>query len=200
MADISIDQIKKLKSQTGVGLTEAKKALQEADGNFDKALEQMRIKGLARADKKADREASAGLVKSYVHGDKIGVLVALYCETDFVARTDDFVQLAHDISMHIAASSPKYLDVASIPEADVAKEKELALAEVKEQGKPAEMAEKIVEGKLKKWYGQVTLMGQPFIKNPDQTIEVLVKESVAKLGENIRIGNFARVELGTDEQ
>ncbi|MBP7018309.1 elongation factor Ts [Candidatus Saccharibacteria bacterium] len=193
---VSIDDIKKLKELTGVGLTGAKKALQDADGNFDKALEEMRIKGLAKAEKKSDREAGAGIVHAYVHGGKIGVLVELNCETDFVARTDDFKIVANDIALHIAATSPKYLNVADIPEADVSKERELIAAELKEQGKPAEMAEKITEGKIKKWYSEVVLMQQAFVKNPDQTIENLVKEAIAKLGENIVLSNYSRIELG----
>jgi len=193
---VSIDDIKKLKELTGVGLTGAKKALQDADGDFDKALEEMRIKGLAKAEKKSDREASAGIVHAYVHGGKIGVLVELNCETDFVARTDDFKTVANDIALHIAATSPKYLNVADIPESDVNKERELIAAELKEQGKPAEMAEKITEGKIKKWYSEVVLMQQSFVKNPDQTIENLVKEAIAKLGENIVLSNYSRIELG----
>ena len=193
---VSIDEIKKLKELTGVGLTSAKKALEQADGNFDKALEEMRIKGLAKAEKKSDREASAGIVHAYVHGDKIGVLVELNCETDFVARTDDFKTLANDIALHIAASSPKFLKVSDVPESELNKEKELTAAELKEQGKPAEIIDKITEGKLKKWYSEVVLMNQPFVKDPDMTIEQLVKAAIAKLGENIVLSNYSRIELG----
>ena len=193
---VSIDEIKKLKELTGVGLTSAKKALEQADGDFDKALEEMRIKGLAKADKKSDREASAGIVHAYVHGDKIGVLDELNCETDFVARTDDFKTLANDIALHIAASSPKFLTVADVPETELNKEKELTAAELKEQGKPAEMIDKITEGKLKKWYSEVVLMNQPFVKDPDMTIEQLVKAAIAKLGVNIVLTNYSRIELG----
>ncbi len=193
---IDINEIKRLKSLTGVGLTTAKQALEETNGDFDKALEAMRIKGLAKADKKSEREAGAGIVHSYVHSDKIGVLVELNCETDFVARTDDFKQLANDLALHIAASNPQYLSVADIPEADVAKEKALTEAELKEQGKPAEMIEKISEGKVKKWHSEVVLLEQSFVKNPDITIEILIKESIAKLGENVVLRQFARIELG----
>lgn len=193
---VEIADIKKLKEMTGVGLTSAKKALEEANGDFDKALEQMRIKGLAKADNKSDREVGAGLIHAYVHGAKIGVLVELNCETDFVARTDDFKNLANDIALHIAAAAPKFLTVADIPEADVDKEKALTEAELKEQGKPAEMIEKISEGKIKKWHTEVVLMKQPFVKNPDQNIEELVKEAIAKLGENIAVSQFSRIELG----
>jgi len=193
---VDITDIKKLKEMTGVGLTSAKKALEESNGDFDKAFEQMRIKGLSKADNKSDREVSAGLIHSYVHGAKIGVLVELNCETDFVARTDDFKALANDIALHIAASSPKYLTIADIPEAEVSKEKELTEAELKEQGKPAEMIGKITEGKLNKWYTEVVLLQQPFVKNPDLTVEELVKEAIAKLGENIAVSQFSRIELG----
>ena len=134
--------------------------------------------------------------RPYVHGDKIGVLVELNCETDFVARTDDFKTLANDIALHIAASSPKFLTVADVPETELNKEKELTAAELKEQGKPAEMIDKITEGKLKKWYSEVVLMNQPFVKDPDMTIEQLVKAAIAKLGENIVLTNYSRIELG----
>jgi len=193
---IDIEEIKRLKAMTGVGLTTAKQALEEADGDFDKALEAMRIKGLAKADKKADREAGAGIVHAYVHGDKIGVLVELNCETDFVARTDDFKQLANDLALHVAATNPRYLAVEDIPEADQAKERELIAAELQEQGKPADMIEKITDGKLKKWYQEVVLLEQAFIKNPDQSVTDLIKDSIAKLGENIVLRQFARLELG----
>jgi elongation factor Ts len=194
---VDIADIKRLKTMTGVGLTTAKQALEESNGDFDKALEAMRIKGLAKADKKADREAAAGIVHAYVHSDKIGVLVELNCETDFVARTDDFKEIANDLALHIAASNPKYLSVGDIPEADTAKEKELTLAELKEQGKPADMVEKISEGKIKKWHTEVVLLEQPFVKNPDQTIENVIKEAIAKLGENIVLRQFSRIELGS---
>ncbi len=193
---VSIDDIKRLKSLTGVGLTQAKKALEDSKGDFDKALEEMRVKGLAKADKKSERDASAGLVDAYLHGDRIGVLVEVNCETDFVARTDDFKSFVHDVAMHVAASNPTYLDVDSIPEVDLKKEKELTMAELKESGKPADMLDKIAEGKLKKWQSEVCLLNQAFIKNPDVSIEEYTKEAVAKLGENIRISQMSRVELG----
>mgnify|MGYP001209360709 CR=1 FL=1 len=193
---VDIEDIKRLKSMTGVGLTTAKQALEETDGDFDKALEAMRIKGLAKADKKSEREATAGIVHAYIHGDKIGVLVELNCETDFVARTEDFKSLANDIALHIAASSPKYLNTDAIPEADTAKERELTAAELKEQGKPQDMIDKITEGKIKKWHSEVVLFNQPFVKNPDQTVAVVIKEAIAKLGENIVLRQYSRIELG----
>lgn len=193
---ISIEDIKKLRSMTGVGLTDAKKALQEADGDFDKAVEAMRVKGIARAEKKADRAASAGIVHAYIHGSKIGVLVEVNCETDFVARTDDFKNFANDVALHIAASNPQYITPDEIPESVLEKEKELVAKELEEQGKPADMLDKISEGKLKKFAAEISLLEQPFVKNPDQTVGDYLKETIAKLGENIVIRQFSRVELG----
>jgi elongation factor Ts len=193
---IDIETIKKLRNATGVGITDAKRALEEADGDYDKAVDAMRVKGLARADKKADRTASAGLIDAYIHGDRIGVLVELNCETDFVARTDDFKTLAHDIALHVAAASPQYLTPADIPAGIEKQERLLFAEELKNEGKPAEMIEKIVEGKMTKWHAEVCLVKQPFVKNPDVTIEELVKESIAKLGENIVLARFSRLEMG----
>lgn len=193
---MDIEQIKRLKSLTGVGLTDAKQALEEAKGDFDKALEAMRIKGLAKADKKSEREARAGLVDSYVHSNRIGVIVEVNCETDFVARTDDFKTVVHDIAMHIAASNPKYLDKDSIPKAELETETKLIKQELKAEGKPADMLDKIAEGKLEKWYSEVVLMNQPYIKDPDLTIEDYVKQAIARLGENIVVRKFSRIELG----
>jgi len=193
---LDIEQIKKLRAMTGVGLTDAKKALEATGGDFDKAVEEMRIKGIAKADKKADRAVSAGIVHSYVHGDKIGVLVEVSCETDFVARTDDFRKFANNLALHIAASSPEVVSAADVPEARVEKERELIQAELKEQDKPADMIEKISEGKLAKFKAEISLLEQPFVKNPDQTIGDYLKSTIAQLGENIVIRRFARIELG----
>lgn len=193
---VDIAEVKRLKEMTGVGITDAKKALEAADGDFDKALEEMRVKGLAKADKKADREARAGIVDAYIHGERIGVLVEVNCETDFVARTDDFKNFAHDIALHIAASAPKYLNVEDIPEEDIAKEKELFAEELKNEGKPADMLDKIVEGKIKKWHAEVVLLEQPFVKNPDMSVAEYLKEHIAKLGENMTISQMNRMELG----
>lgn len=196
---ISIDDIKKLKELTGVGLTDAKVALVEADGDFDKALEAMRKKGLTRAEKKGDREAREGVIDSYVHGGRIGVVVEVNCETDFVARLDDFKKLAHEIAMQIAAMSPKYVSEADIP----AEEKERVTAEaterVQKEGKPAEIAEKIVDGQVKKHFAEQVLMSQPFVLEEGKTVEDHVKENIAKLGENIVIRQFKRIELGVNE-
>jgi elongation factor Ts len=193
---ISIDEIKRLKDLTGVGLTDAKTALVEADGDFDKALEAMRKKGLTRAEKKGEREARQGLVDAYLHSGRIGVVIEVNCETDFVARTDDFKSLVHDLAMHVAAASPEFISVDDVP----ANEREAKSAEfsekAKNEGKPENMISNIVEGMLKKHFAEKCLMDQPFIKNPDQTVGDLVKEHIAKLGENIVIRQFKRIELG----
>lgn len=196
---ISLDEVKKLKELTGVGLTDAKKALTETDGDFDKALEAMRKKGLTRAEKKGEREALEGLVDSYVHSGRIGVLVEVNCETDFVARTDDFKNLVHDIALHISASAPQYISLDDISET----EKERVRAEFSEKakadGKPADMIEKIIAGQIAKYFAEKTLLEQSYIKNPDQTVGDLVKEHIAKLGENIVIRQIKRIELGVSD-
>lgn len=196
---MDIESIKKLRAMTGVGITDAKQALVDANGDFDKALEAMRVKGMAKADKKADREALAGVVDSYVHSDRIGVLVEVNSETDFVARNEQFRDFVHDIALHIAASSPQYLAPADVPAEVVEKEKALFIEELKNSGKPADMLEKIAEGKLAKFYDEVCLLRQPFVKNPDQTVEQFLKENIAKLGENLVIRRFKRLALGENE-
>lgn len=196
---ISLEEVKKLKELTGVGLTDAKTALTESEGDFDKALEAMRKKGLTRAEKKGEREAREGLVDSYVHSGRIGVLVEVNCETDFVARTDDFKSLVHDIALHVSASAPIYISADDIP----SEEKERVIAEFREkaknEGKPEDMIEKITEGQVKKYFAEKTLLEQPFIKNPDQTVGDLVKENIAKLGENIVVRQIRRIELGVTD-
>ncbi len=193
---ISIDDIKRLKELTGVGLTDAKAALTEAEGDFDKALEAMRKKGLTKAEKKGEREARQGIVDTYLHSGRIGVLVEVNCETDFVARTDDFKNFVHDVAMHIAAASPEYISIEDVP----ATEREAKAAEftekVKNEGKPENMVEQIVEGMIKKYFAEKCLLDQPFIKNPDQTVGDLLKEHIAKLGENMVIRQMSRIELG----
>jgi elongation factor Ts len=199
MSNISLDEVKRLKELTGVGLTDAKAALVEAEGNFDQALEAMRKKGLTRAEKKGEREARQGLVDSYVHGGRIGVVVEINCETDFVARTEDFKSLVHDIAMHIAASAPQYVALDEVP-AEIREAKQAEFSEkVTGEGKPENMIPQIVEGMLKKYFAEQTLLEQPFIKNPDQTIDQLVKEHIARLGENIVVRQFRRIELGVSE-
>ena len=196
MASISLEEVKKLKDLTGVGLTDAKKALVDADGDFDKALSEMRKKGLTKAEKRGEREATQGLIESYVHSGRIGVLVEVNCETDFVARTDDFKNLVHDIAMHIAASNPQFITLEDVS-AEVREAKAVEFSEkVQGEGKPEAMIPKIVEGMLGKHFGELCLMEQPFIKNPDETIGELVKNHIAKLGENIIVRRMARFELG----
>lgn len=196
---VSIEDIKKLKELTGVGLTDAKVALVEADGNFDKALEAMRKKGLTRAEKKGDRETREGLIESYVHSDRIGVIVEVNCETDFVARLPEFKEFAHQIAMQIAAMAPKYATLEDIPAEEYeAKKKELLESDAL-KSKPAEMAEKIVEGQLKKHFAEQVLAEQTFVLDDNMTVGDRIKEQIAKSGENIRVSQFKRIELGVNE-
>ena len=196
---VSVDDIKKLRELTGVGLTDAKKALVEAEGDFDKALEAMRKKGLTKAEKKGDREAREGLIESYVHSGRIGVIVEVNCETDFVARLDDFKTLAHEVAMQIAAMSPKYVSEADIPVEEMERVKAELMASESLASKPEEMREKIVEGQLKKHFAEQVLMSQSYILDDSKTVEQHVKEAIAKLGENIVIRQFKRIELGDSE-
>lgn len=196
---ISLDDVKKLKNLTGVGLTDAKIALSEANGNFDKALQAMRKKGLTKAEKKSERIASEGLVDSYVHSGRIGVLVEVNCETDFVARTDDFKNLVHNIALQISASAPQYISSDDISTDEKARVETEFSEKAKSEGKPADKLEKIVAGQVAKYFAEKTLLDQPFVKNPDQTIGDLVKEHIAKLGENIVVRQICRIELGVSE-
>lgn len=196
---ITVDDIKKLKELTGVGLTDAKAALTESNGDFDKALEAMRKKGLTKAEKRGEREALEGLVDSYVHSGRIGVLVEVNCETDFVAKTDEFKTLVHDIALHVSATAPQYITLDHVP-AETEGEKRAEFTEkAASEGKPADIAGKIVEGQLKKYFAEKTLLEQPFIKNPDITVGELVKEHISKLGENIVVRQIKRIELGVSE-
>lgn len=196
---VSVEDIKKLKELTGVGLTDAKQALVEAEGDFDKALEAMRKKGLTKAEKKGDRETREGIIDSYVHSNRIGVIVEVNCETDFVARLDDFKEFAHQIAMQIAAMNPTYSTLEDVP-ADVyeAKKQELLSSDAL-NGKPADIAEKIVEGQLQKYFAEKTLSEQAFVLDDSKTVGQRIKEQIAKNGENIRISQFRRIELGVSE-
>ena len=196
---VSVDDIKKLRELTGVGLTDAKKALVEAGGDFDKALEAMRKKGLTKAEKKGDREAREGLVEAYVHGGRIGVIVEVNCETDFVARTEDFKNFAHQIAMQIAAMAPVYATEADIPAEEIARVKAEAEERVSKEGKPAEIAAKIVDGQVKKYFAEKVLLSQAYIMDDSKSVEQFLKETVAKLGENIVVRQFSRIELGVNE-
>jgi elongation factor Ts len=196
MAEISIELIKRLRELTGVGITDAKQALVESNGDFDMALNAMRKKGQTKAEKRGEREARSGIIGSYVHDGRIGVLVEVNCETDFVARNEKFTDLVKDVCLHVAASAPLYVSADDIPAADhkaLAKEfKEKVVAE----GKPADKADMIVEGMLKKHFAERCLLEQPFIKNPDQTVGQFVMEGIAILGENIVVRRFSRMQLG----
>lgn len=196
---ISVEDIKKLKELTGIGLTDAKKALVEANGDFDKALEEMRKKGITKAEKKGDRETREGIIDSYVHSGRIGVVVEVNCETDFVARLPEFKEFAHQIAMQIAAMSPVYPTLEDVPaEVYEAKKKELLESDAL-QDKPAEMAEKIVEGQLKKHFAEQVLTEQAFVLDDSKTVGERIKEQIAKSGENIRVSQFKRIELGVNE-
>ncbi len=196
---VTVEDIKKLKELTGIGLTDAKKALVEAEGDFDKALEAMRKKGLTKAEKKGDRETREGLIESYVHSGRIGVVVEVNCETDFVARLPEFKEFAHQIAMQIAAMAPKYPTIDDVP-ADVyeAKKQELLSSDALKD-KPAEMADKIVEGQLKKHFAEQVLAEQAFVLDDSKTVGERIKEQIAVSGENIRISQFKRIELGVTE-
>lgn len=193
---IDIAEIKRLRELTGVGMTDAKKALEDANGNFDAALSEMRKKGLTKAEKRGEREARAGIIGTYNHDNRIGVLVEVNCETDFVARNEIFTNLVKDLTHQVAASAPLYVSSDDIPAAD----RDAVTAEftekVKAEGKPENMITQIVEGMLKKHFAEKCLMDQPFIKNPDQTVGDYVKEHIAKLGENIVVRRFSRMALG----
>ncbi len=193
---ISLDEVKRLRDLTGVGLTDAKKALEATDGDFDKALDDMRKKGMTKAEKRGEREARAGVIGTYNHDNRIGVLVEVNCETDFVARNDVFAELVKDIAMHIAASAPEFVSVDNIPEDVQSKAKTEFTDKAKAEGKPENMLEQIVAGMLKKHFAERCLLDQPFIKNPDQTVGQLVQEANAKLGENIVVRRFSRLALG----
>lgn len=196
MGAISIDEIKRLRELTGVGITDAKQALMEVDGDFDKALEAMRKKGQTKAEKRGEREARSGIIGSYVHDGRIGVLVEVNCETDFVARNEKFTDLVKDLCLHVAASAPQYVSADDIP----AEERDRVAAEFKEkvvaEGKPADKADMIVEGMIKKYFAERCLLDQPFIKNPDQTVDSFVKNANSILGENIVVRRISRMQLG----
>ncbi len=193
---IDISQVKRLKDLTGVGLTDAKAALEAAGGDFDKALKEMRTKGLTKAEKRSERVATAGVIGTYNHDNRIGVIVEINCETDFVARNDIFTGLVKDVAMHIAASNPQYLSREDVPEADVKQIEEELKQKAENEGKPKDMVAKIIGGQLDKYFSERCLMSQPFVKNPDVTVEEYVKEHNARLGENIVVSRFHRLALG----
>lgn len=197
MAKVSLNDIQTLRNMTGLGMLDCKKALEESDGTIDNAVEILRKRGIALAGKRAGKETTQGLVYAYIHpGDQTGVLVELNCETDFVARTPAIKDFAKDVAMHIAATKPKYLSPTEVEQSFLDKEREIAIAQLKEQGKPANMIDKIVEGKMSKISNDVSLLKQPFVKNDGITIEGLLQELSAKTGENIVIKRFCRFVIG----
>jgi elongation factor Ts len=197
MAEISAAVVKELRERTGAGIVDCKKALGETDGDLEKATEYLRKKGLAAASKRAGKIAAEGLVASYIHmGGRIGVLVEVNCETDFVAKNDDFKQLVKDISMQIAASNPLWVSKEEVPEETIKKEKEIAEEKARAEGKPDKIVPKIAEGAVQKWMKDVVLLDQPFVKDPSKDVQTLINEHVAKIGEKIAVRRFVRYELG----
>jgi len=198
MADISAEKVKELRERTGAGFMDCKNALVEAEGDIDKAVGLLREKGLAAAAKKAGRDAREGLVSSYIHtGGRVGVLIEVNCETDFVARTDEFQKLVRDIAVQVAGLAPTYVDAESIPAADLEAKKAELLADESTQKKPENIRPQIVEGQLKKWFSQVCLYEQPF-RDEDRTVRDLITEKIATIGENIRVRRFTRYGLGEE--
>ena len=199
LAEISPKQVMELRQRTGVGMMECKKALAEANGDLDMAIENLRKRGAAKAASKADRAASEGLVESYIHpGGRVGVLVEINCETDFVARTDDFKALVKGIAMHVAAMGPLAVRREEISPDLVAHERKIYAEQVKAEGKPEAIVEKIVEGKMNKWFSEVALLDQPYVKDDKKTVGALVQEAVAKMGENIQVRRFSKFRLGQE--
>ncbi|MHB1418365.1 MAG: translation elongation factor Ts [Bacillota bacterium] len=194
---ITAAQVKDLRERTGAGMMDCKKALAETNGDLEKAIEYLREKGLAAAAKKSGRIASEGLVESYIHGQgRIGVLVEINCETDFVAKTADFRELARDIAMQIAASRPEYVIREEVPQELIAKEREILRAQALNEGKPEKIVDKMVDGRIEKYYKEVCLIEQPYIRDPDRSIKDLITDKIAKLGENISVRRFSRFEMG----
>ncbi len=190
---ISTNDIQTLRQQTGVGLMQAKKALQEVDGDMVKAVEHLRKAGTKIAASKSDRQVKEGVIGNYIHANnKVGAMVALACETDFVARTEDFQNLAHDLAIHVAAANPRYLQASDVPEDVIASEREIYKAQLSSEGKPEKMWDHIIEGKLQKFYSETCFLTQQFVKDDSQTIQQLVQAAVARLGENIQILSFSR--------
>lgn len=197
--EITAAMVKELRERTGAGMMDCKRALAETNGDMERAIEVLREKGLASAAKKAGRIAAEGVVGAYIHGGgRIGVLVEVNCETDFVAKNDDFRAFVHDVAMHIAASAPQYVRREEVPEDVVAREREILRAQTLNENpnKPANIVDKIVEGRIEKFYKEVCLLEQPFVKDPDKTVEQLVKEKIAQIGENISILRFSRFVVG----
>jgi len=196
---ISMDQVKELRERTGAGILDCKKALTDTSGDVDAAIKILREKGLAAAAKKSSRDASDGRIEVYVHpGNKVVAIVEVNCETDFVAKTDDFKKLAYDLALHVAATNPSYVNREEVPAAEVEREREILRQQNVDSGKPANIVEKIVEGRIEKFYGEIVLLEQEFVKDPSVKIKDLVQEAIAKLGENIVVRRFSRFEVGSN--
>ncbi len=196
---ITADQVRQLREQTGAGMMECKKALSESGGDFQKAIDALRKSGIAKAEKRGERAASEGVVDSYIHpGNRVGVLIEVNCETDFVARTDEFKELVRNIAMQAAAAGADYLRREEVPAARIEKEREIFAAQLAQEGKPAQMIEKIVDGKVNKYYSEICLLEQPYIKDDKIKVQDLVTQAAAKTGENIQVRRFVRFRLGQD--
>jgi elongation factor Ts len=194
---VSAQQVQELRRQTGAGMMDCKRALEQSEGNMEKAATLLRMQGQARADARMERAASEGMVAAYVHaGGRIGVLVEVNCETDFVARTDEFKELARNVAMHIAAEQPRYVRTDDIPEEELEREKEIYRAMARKEGRPENVLDRIVEGRVKKYCSEVCLLEQPYVRDDQKTVGELLREAVAKLGENILIRRFVRYQLG----
>lgn len=197
MADITAAMVKELREKSGAGMMDCKRALQEAGGDFEKAMENLRKKGIAKAAKRAGREANEGVIASYIHqGSRLGVLVEVNCETDFVANTDDFKSFCKNVAMHIAASNPVAITREEVDPALVDKEKEIYREQALASGKPEHIVEKIIEGRMDKFFQEICLLEQPYVRDPDKTIKDLLTETIAKVGENVTIKRFARFQIG----
>lgn len=197
MAQISADMVKELREATGSGIMDCKRVLAEAEGDFEKAVDLLRKKGLAKAAKRAGRSTSEGMICSYIHtGAKLGVLLEVNCESDFVAKTDDFQNFAKNIAMHIAAANPAGLNPEDVDSKVIEKEREIYRAQMLEEGKPENIIDKIVDGKVEKFYKDVCLMSQQYVKDPQKTITEVLKETIGKIGENIQIKRFVRFKIG----
>jgi len=199
MANVTADMVKELRARTSAGMMDCKKALQECGGNMDAAIQWLRQKGLAMAAKRAGRSTSEGVIQSYIHtGNKLGVMVEVDCETDFVAKTERFIEFARDIAIHIAATNPVCIRREDLPREVLEKERKLYETQAKEQGKPEKIIDKIVQGRLEKFYKEVCLLEQPFVKDPDKSIQDLLNELIASIGENISIRRFVRFQVGQE--
>jgi len=196
---VTADQVRELRERTGAGMMECKKALQESGGDFEKAVDLLRKSGIAKAEKRSGRAAAEGVVESYIHpGNRVGVLIEVNCETDFVARTDEFMALVRDVAMQVAAAGADYVHREEVPADRLEREREIYAAQLREQGKPEAMIGKIVDGKMNKFYSEVCLLEQPFIKDDKKTVGELITEASSKTGENIVVRRFARFRLGQD--